>query len=133
MPPQVQAAIKKNVERQRKRSIEFGKAGDIQFPTPQPQSRRKSIQLAQMATDEVAEDSEALEKLEEKLEEQLEEQLEVMLEGPQRRNVEKEKEAEPVDLLPIVDSMFGQVGLESIFFSVCMCDFVHVLYWVTPG
>ncbi|AWP12039.1 putative zinc-binding protein A33-like [Scophthalmus maximus] len=36
------------------------------------------------------------------------EMLEEMMEGRQRREKEKEEEAEPVDLLPIVDSVFGQ-------------------------
>lgn len=45
--------------------------------------------------------------------EALEEKLEELMEGPQRkeREREKEKEVEPVDLLPIVDSVFGQVGV----------------------
>lgn len=50
--------------------------------------------------------------------ESLEEKLEEMMEGPQRGEKEKEKEVEPVNLLPIVDSVYGQVG------PICcsMCD-----------
>ncbi|KAM6924105.1 calcium-binding protein 2 isoform 1-T1 [Xenentodon cancila] len=101
---QVQAAIKKKVERQRKRSIEQGRlASDIQNLSPQPQNSQKSKQLPQTATAEAAETPEAAEDSE-----ALKEKLEEMLEGPQRRNMEQEKEADPADLLPIVDSVFGQ-------------------------
>ncbi|GLD67372.1 calcium-binding protein 2-like protein, partial [Lates japonicus] len=102
----VQAAIKKKVEKQKKRSNEQGGGGgDTQTAAPQPPRQQKSAQIPQAMTAAVAaaaaaaaEDTEALE-----------EKLEEMMEGPQRREKEKEKEeAEPVDLLPIVDSVFGQ-------------------------
>lgn len=55
----------------------------------------------------------------------LDETLEEMMQGPQRRDGDKE-EAEAVDLLPIVDSVFGQVGaalpgvrLRSVSVLVC--------------
>ena len=108
---QVQAAIKKNMEKQRRRSsVQGGGAGDAQSATPQPQVRQKSRQLPQRVAAEAAEAAEDSETLEEKLEE--------MMEGPQKRDRQKEKDAEPVDLLPIVDSVFGQVGLE---IRVCLC------------
>ncbi|KAM9377460.1 calcium-binding protein 2 isoform 1-T1 [Pholidichthys leucotaenia] len=93
---QVQAAIRKKVEKQKKRSGDQG-AGDVQTAAPQPPRHHRSRQLPQTPTAEAAEDSEALE-----------EQLEEMMEGPRRRQKEKEKEAEPEDLLPIVDAVFGQ-------------------------
>ncbi|XP_070769432.1 calcium-binding protein 2 isoform X1 [Enoplosus armatus] len=90
---QVQAAIKKKLEKQKKRtSDQGGGAGDIQTAASQP-PRHQTPKMAAAA----AEDRETL----------LEETLEEMMEGPQRRDREKE-EVEPVDLLPIVDSVFGQ-------------------------
>ncbi|XP_035810680.2 calcium-binding protein 2 isoform X1 [Amphiprion ocellaris] len=93
---QVQAAIKKKVEKQKKRTNE---QGDGQPAAPQPPRHQKARQVAQMIAAEADEDSEVLD-----------EQLEEMMEGPQRREKEKEKEGEEenVDLLPIVDSVFGQ-------------------------
>ncbi|KAK2849098.1 hypothetical protein Q5P01_008932 [Channa striata] len=89
---QVQAAIKKKVEKQKKKTNEQGGgAGDIQTATTQPARLQKS---AQMTT---AEDRASLD-----------ERLDEMLEGPHRREKEKENEEEPVDLLPIVDSVYGQ-------------------------
>lgn len=102
--PKVQAAIKKKVEKQKKRTNEQGAGpGDIQTATPQSARHQKAAQAPQTMT---REDRESLEK-----------RLEEMMEGPQRREKEKEKEVEPVDLLPIVDSVFGQVG--HICCSVC--------------
>lgn len=95
--PQVQAAIKKKVEKQKKRTNDQGGGGG----DAQAAARNQKSKLPPMTAAEAGEDSEALE-----------EQLEELMEGPRRR--EKEKEEEPVDLLPIVDSVFGQVG-------VCMC------------
>ncbi|XP_076594853.1 calcium-binding protein 2 isoform X1 [Chaetodon auriga] len=93
---QVQAAIKKKLEKQKKRTNEQGGgAGDVQTATPQPPRHQKTDQIPQV-TAAAAEDQETLE-----------ETLEEMMEGPQRRETEKE-EVEPVDLLPIVDSVFGQ-------------------------
>ncbi|KAM9741689.1 calcium-binding protein 2 isoform 1-T1 [Menidia menidia] len=93
---QVQAAIKKKMEKQRMRNNEQGAGvGD-----PQPQVRQRSRQFPQRAAAEAAEAAEDSETLEDTLEE--------MMEGPQRRDGEKEKDAEPADLLPIVDSVFGQ-------------------------
>uniref|UniRef100_A0A8C7YBL9 Calcium binding protein 2b n=1 Tax=Oryzias sinensis TaxID=183150 RepID=A0A8C7YBL9_9TELE len=87
---QVQAYIKKKVERQRKRSI------DAQTASRPLQELQKSREPPQMA-EEKAEEREFVD-----------EELEEMLAGGQRRNMEKVEEAEPVDLLPIVDSVFGQ-------------------------
>ncbi|XP_026213887.1 calcium-binding protein 2 isoform X1 [Anabas testudineus] len=92
---QVQAAIKKKVEKQKKKTNDQGGgAGDIQAATPQPARHQKGVQSPQTTT---MEDRESLE-----------EKLEEMMEGPQRREKEKEEEDEPVDLLPIVDSVYGQ-------------------------
>ncbi|XP_030595195.1 calcium-binding protein 2 isoform X2 [Archocentrus centrarchus] len=93
---QVQAAIKKKVEKQKKQTNkQGGGVGDIQSVA----RNQKSKQLTPMTAAEAAEDSETLE-----------EQLEELMEGPRRREKEKENEneTEPVDLLPIVDSVFGQ-------------------------
>ncbi|XP_075959457.1 calcium-binding protein 2-like isoform X1 [Anarhichas minor] len=97
--PQVQAAIKKKLEKQKKRSNgQGGGDGDPQTATPQPPRHRKSSQFPRMmAAAAAAEDSETLE-----------EELDEMMERPQRGEREKEEEGEPVDLLPIVDSVFGQ-------------------------
>ncbi|KAM4586942.1 calcium-binding protein 2 isoform 1-T1 [Fundulus diaphanus] len=95
---QVQAAIKRKMERQRRRSIEQGMlVAEGQAMTHLPPQRQKTRQPPQTTAAEAAEDSEALE-----------EQLEEMLEGPRRSKREKEPEEEPVDLLPIVNSVFGQ-------------------------
>nr|XP_046262440.1 calcium-binding protein 2-like [Scatophagus argus] len=88
---QVQAAIKKKLEKQKKRSgVQGGGAEDIQTATPQPHRLPKSRQALVLDT----EDGETLE-----------ETLEEMMEGRQRREREK---VEPVNLLPIVASVFGQ-------------------------
>lgn len=76
-----------------------------------PPQRQKSRQLPQTTT---AEDTKALE-----------EQLEEMLEGRHRGSEEKEAEEDPADLLPIVNSVFGQVGLE-IGISMCFCEVLIV-------
>ncbi|XP_037531201.1 calcium-binding protein 2 [Nematolebias whitei] len=97
-PKQVQAAIKKKMEKKKKKGIEQGGvAADGQSAAPLPQHRQKSRLPSRPVTTEEAEDSEALE-----------EKLEEMMEGRQRRNMEAEMEEEPVDLLPIVHSVFGQ-------------------------
>ncbi|XP_037118198.1 calcium-binding protein 2 isoform X1 [Syngnathus acus] len=86
---QVQAAIKKKVEKQRKRTGEQGGVitADIQVSTPchLPKTLSENGQT-------------------------LEERLEQMMEGPQRKDSSREEveQSEPVDLLPIVDSVFGQ-------------------------
>lgn len=75
---------------------------------------------------------------EEKAEESeiVDEELEEMLAGGQRRNMEKVEEAEPVDLLPIVDSVFGQVGLlcltKKMFVPSCLCVplLLHQVLWL---
>ncbi|XP_044061944.1 calcium-binding protein 2-like isoform X1 [Siniperca chuatsi] len=93
---QVQAAIKRKLEKQKKRtSVQGVGDGDIQTATPQPPRHQKSGQTPQ-TTAAATEDRETLD-----------ETLEEMMEGPQRRQREKEG-GEPVDLLPIVDSVFGQ-------------------------
>ncbi|CAK6971944.1 calcium-binding protein 2-like isoform X2 [Scomber scombrus] len=92
---QVQAAIKKKVEKQRRRSNDNGGGGgDIQVATQQPPRHQRPRQIPQTIT--AAEDREE------------EEELEEMMEGAQRKEKEREKEVEPIDLLPIVDSVFGQ-------------------------
>ncbi|XP_045886832.1 calcium-binding protein 2-like [Micropterus dolomieu] len=92
-PKQVQAAIKKKLEKQKRRTSEQGGgAGDVQSATPQPPRHHKSGQTPQTST----EDGDTLEAT-----------LKEMMEGPQRGEREEE-EVEPVDLLPIVDSVFGQ-------------------------
>ncbi|XP_054453191.1 calcium-binding protein 2-like [Anoplopoma fimbria] len=95
-PPQVQAAIKKKLEKQKKRGNGQG-GGDNQSATPQPPRHKKSSQFPRTTMAAAAEDREMQE-----------EELEEMMEGPQRRERENEEEGEPVDLLPIVDSVFGQ-------------------------
>lgn len=106
----MQAAIKRKLEKQKKRTNEHGGgAGDVQTAAPQPPRHQKPGQSPQ-ATAAAAEDREALE-----------EALEEMMEGPQRREREQE-EVEPVDLLPIVDSVFGQVGaICCVHACVCVC------------
>ncbi|XP_028314691.1 calcium-binding protein 2-like [Gouania willdenowi] len=97
---QVQAAIKRKVQKQKSRRGELeGRNTDIQIVTPQPprhQKRRQSQPQTMMG--DVSEDSEALE----------EQQEEERMEGPQKRGQQDEEEEDPVDLLPIVDSVFGQ-------------------------
>ncbi|XP_036932055.1 calcium-binding protein 2 isoform X1 [Acanthopagrus latus] len=92
---QVQAAIKKKMEKQKKRASGQGDGLGIPSATPQP-PRHQRPGPALQATAAVPEDTESLE-----------ETLEEMMDGPQRREREME-EVEPVDLLPIVDSVFGQ-------------------------
>ncbi|KAF1384762.1 hypothetical protein PFLUV_G00123520 [Perca fluviatilis] len=94
---QVQAAIKKKMEKQKKRTNEQGGGvGEVQTATPQLPRHQKFGQLPQ-TTAAAAEDRKTLE-----------EELEEMMEGPQGRERQNEEDGEPVDLLPIVDSMFGQ-------------------------
>ncbi|XP_074529866.1 calcium-binding protein 2-like [Halichoeres trimaculatus] len=97
---QVQAAIKKRVEKQKKRSgDQGGSAPDVQITSPLP----PHLQRPAVAAVSEAEGAEQCEELDRTLEE--------IMEGPLRREKEKEKEkeeAEPADLLPIVDSVFGQ-------------------------
>ncbi|XP_029021219.1 calcium-binding protein 2 isoform X1 [Betta splendens] len=89
---QVQAAIKKKVKKQKKRSNEPGAAAaDAAAPF-----QHRAAPLHQATTEE-EEDGESLE-----------ERLQEMMEGPHRRDREQEEEEEPVDLMPIVDSVFGQ-------------------------
>lgn len=102
---QVRAAIKKKVEKQRRRTEEpaLGSA-DIQVAPYQPHRQHKPGQTSQLLPPpppSVTSDTEDQISLAEKLEE--------MMQGPQRREKEVERAA-PVDLLPIVDSVFGQVG-----------------------
>lgn len=103
------------MEKQKKRTNEQG-AGDVQMATPQPPPPQKAGQRPQVMPTGPGD------------RQILEETLEEMMQGPQRRDREEE-EAEPVDLLPIVDSVFGQVGaicctcnrLTSICVSFCVC------------
>ncbi|XP_077388277.1 calcium-binding protein 2 isoform X1 [Festucalex cinctus] len=94
---QVQAAIKKKVEKQRKRTSEQGGGitAEIQVAAPQLGHNHRSVHLAKTASENGR---------------TLEERLEDMMEGAQRKDGVREEveELEPVDLLPIVDSVFGQ-------------------------
>lgn len=96
----MQAAIKKKVEKQRKRISERGVLdGDIQtVPAHAPQHQKTAQALQEVET--AAE-------MDRKF---LEETLEEMMQGPQMKQRDQE-EGEPVNLLPIVDSVFGQVGV----------------------
>ncbi|XP_034546567.1 calcium-binding protein 2 [Notolabrus celidotus] len=94
---QVQAAIKKKVEKQKKRSNDQGGgAADVQITSPLPPHLQRPVVAAVSEVEEVEEECEELDRT-----------LEEMMEGPPRRERENE-EGEPVDLLPIVDSVFGQ-------------------------
>ncbi|XP_039976511.1 calcium-binding protein 5-like [Xiphias gladius] len=98
---QVQAAIKRKVEKQKKRTSKQGAgSGEVETGPPQPPCHHKSGQIPQTMTAAAAEDRTALEG-----------KLEEMMEGTRRREKEKEKVVEPIDLLPIVGSMFGQPDL----------------------
>lgn len=91
----MQAAIKKKVEKQRKRISEQDVAdGDIQT-VPAHILHHQKTEEVQTATE-----------MDRKF---LEDTLEEMMQGPQMKQRGQE-EAEPVNLLPIVDSVFGQVG-----------------------
>lgn len=110
---QVRAAIKKKVEKQRRRTGEpaLGSA-DIQVAPYQPHRQHKAGQNSQLLPLSAASDTEDQKSLQETLEE--------MMQGPQRREKEVER-AEPVDLLPIVDSVFGQVGAAKWRVVLCAC------------
>ncbi|XP_033993967.1 calcium-binding protein 2-like [Trematomus bernacchii] len=88
---QVQASIKKKMEKQKRRSSAAGAAGDIQTAPP-PRHQKTSFPTAAAAEDSETQD----------------EELDELMEGPQGRGREREEEGEPVDLLPIVESVFGQ-------------------------
>lgn len=105
MPVQVRAAIKKKVEKQRRRTGEplLGPA-DIQVAPHQPHRQHKAGQNSQLLL-QVAPSATAAAEDQRSLEEALEE----MMQGPHRGEKEAER-SESVDLLPIVDSVFGQVG-----------------------
>lgn len=113
---QVQAAIKKKVEKQRKRvserEVEDGDIQTVAANVPRQQRPSQALQVAQA-------DAEGDRMF---LGETLEETLEEMMQGPQRKQRDQE-EAEPVNLLPIVDSVFGQVSV-----CVCVCVFVFATY-----
>lgn len=119
---QVRAAIKKKVEKQRRRTGEpaLGSA-DIQVAPYQPHRQHKAGPNSKPpppsppSAPSAASDTEDQKSLEETLEE--------MMQGPQRREKEAAG-AEPVDLLPIVDSVFGQVGAAARR-AVCVHVCVH--------
>ncbi|XP_061644000.1 calcium-binding protein 2 isoform X3 [Phyllopteryx taeniolatus] len=94
---QVQAAIKKKVEKRRKHTGEQGEGitPDIQVSAPQVIHHQRGGQIPKTAYENGR---------------TLEQRLEEMMEGAQRKdNVREEvEEYESVDLLPIVDSVFGQ-------------------------
>lgn len=96
---QVQASIKKKVEKQRMRTDEQGGGitADIQVSTAQPEHHHRGVHLLKTASENGR---------------TLEQRLEQMMEGGQRKVSVREQveELEPVDLLPIVDSVFGQVA-----------------------
>ncbi|XP_074504897.1 calcium-binding protein 2-like [Sebastes fasciatus] len=92
---QVQAAIKKKLEKQKRQNS--GQGGDVQTAALPPRHRKPS-QVPKTPMAAAAEPNREL----------LEEELEEMMEGRRGREREKEEEREPVDLLPIVDSVFGQ-------------------------
>lgn len=96
----MQAAIKKKVEKQRKRigerSVLDGDIQSVPGHIPQHQKMAQALQEVQTATE-----------MDRKF---LEETLEEMMQGPQMKQRDQE-EGEPVNLLPIVDSVFGQVGV----------------------
>ncbi|TNN77687.1 hypothetical protein EYF80_011985 [Liparis tanakae] len=102
---QVQAAIKRKLEKQKQRSSgQAGGVGVIQSAQP-PRMHRKAGQFPQM-TAAAFEDRESLE---EELEDMMEEPQKGEREEPQRgEREEEEEEEEPSNLLPIVNSMFGQ-------------------------
>lgn len=110
----VRAAIKKKVEKQRRRAGDpVLDSADIQVAPHQPHRQLKTSQNSQLLLPpSAASDSEDQKSLEETLEE--------MMQGPQRREKEVER-AEPVDLLPIVDSVFGQVGAAAGPVVLCAC------------
>ncbi|XP_029917891.1 calcium-binding protein 2 isoform X1 [Myripristis murdjan] len=100
---QVQAAIKRKVEKQKKRTNDQAagvQSGDVKAGGPRPPRQQRAAQNAHKVS---AEDRK-----------ELEETLEEMMEGTQLKEKEREKEKEKqeeeqdVDLLPIVDSVFGQ-------------------------
>ncbi|XP_071772679.1 calcium-binding protein 2 isoform X1 [Centroberyx gerrardi] len=92
---QVQAAIKRKVEKQKRRTNEQGGGvGEVQAAVPRHPRHQRAAQIPHKVA---GEDRRALE-----------EELEEMMEGPQHREKEREREVEPTDLLPIVDSVFGQ-------------------------
>ncbi|XP_077589696.1 calcium-binding protein 2 isoform X1 [Stigmatopora nigra] len=101
---QVRASIKKKVEKRRKRANQQGGGGtaaDIQVCVPQLENQRRGHRVPKKDTQNG---------------QTLEERLEEMMEGTRgKENIPEEEEAaeeteeaEPVDLLPIVDSVFGQ-------------------------
>lgn len=100
--------------------MQVGGAGDPESAAAQPPRHQKPRQLL-----EAAEDSE-----------ELDEKLVEMMEGPQRGEKEKDlekEEAEPVDLLPIVDSVFGQVGMCEPSVCPCIrnvCVLLHQVLWL---
>ncbi|XP_037318331.2 calcium-binding protein 2-like [Pungitius pungitius] len=109
---QVQASIKKNLEKQKKRSTGLGGGvGEAPVATPHPPRPQKSSAPFLRMSAAAAEDSESLEE-KEKEEEEEEEELQAWMEAPPRgaegETEEEEVGGEFVDLLPIVDSVFGQ-------------------------
>ncbi|XP_056142287.1 calcium-binding protein 2-like [Lampris incognitus] len=92
---QVQAAIKRNVEKQKKRTGEQGGgATEGQAGGPRHARSQRPVQVALSGAGEETRE--------------LEEKLEEMMGGAQQLENERERENEPTDLLPIVDSVFGQ-------------------------
>ncbi|XP_072768529.1 calcium-binding protein 2-like isoform X2 [Nerophis lumbriciformis] len=76
---QVQAAIKKKVEKRRKRTSE--QREDIQVSTPQPGPTQRSLHIPQMSSDDDGQ------------------WVEEMMEGPQRRDKDRELRPEEMDEL----------------------------------
>ncbi|XP_077957306.1 calcium-binding protein 2 isoform X1 [Gasterosteus aculeatus] len=99
---QVQASIKKNLEKQKKRSSgPGGGVGEAPAATPQPPRPQKSSAPFLRMSAAAAEDSESPE--------EEEEDWMGALRGAERGAEEEEEEegGEPVDLQPMVDSVFG--------------------------
>ncbi|KAM3866721.1 calcium-binding protein 2-like [Diretmus argenteus] len=98
---QVQAAIKKKVEKQKRRKTELAGlavVADVQA-VGQRHHRQRPSQIPYKAMGEEEEEEEEEDMLEEKLEE--------MMEGMEQKEKQIEEE-EHTDLLPIVESVFGQ-------------------------
>lgn len=100
----MQAAIKKKAKQKRRSGDQGGVAADVQITSPLPPHLQTPAVAASSETEGVEEC------------EELDRELEEMMEAQPRREKDKE-EAEPADLLPIVDSVFGQVRA----ISTCGC------------
>ncbi|KAM8909873.1 calcium-binding protein 2 isoform 1-T1 [Spinachia spinachia] len=104
---QVQASIKKKLEKQKKRSTgPGGGVGEAPAATPQPPRPHKPSGPPLRMSAAPAEDGESMEEQEQEEEEE-EEWMETPRKAERGNEEETEEGGEPVDLLPIVDSVFG--------------------------